>query len=369
MTAKVKLKTTAPYENIIENLGEGVICVDPSMAVVVFNQSAEKITGLSRSRVLSRPLAEVFTRDAWLVEIFEKTVREEKLFADYEKNLYRKHSGPVPVGVTTSQVFDPGGNPTGAVALIKDLSGIKSLETESIRKERLAYMGTFAANLAHEVKNPLGGIRGAAQLLSRKVKDEGLREYSGAIIRAVDRLNTLVKEMLDFARLEKIKKRKLNIHRVLDEVVMLLTEGQAGPPVVKEYDPSLPPVLGDGDKLTQVLLNLLKNAIEATAGKGGRERGDTAVRVITRMVTDFHLVDEGAREAKLASVEIRDTGCGIPPENLEKIFTPFFTTKSGGSGLGMAISYRIIKEHGGFLRINSRPGEGTRVEVLLPTAE
>ncbi len=357
------MKKAAPYENIIENLGEGVICVDPSMVVTVFNQSAEKITGLSRTQVLKKPLGEIFTRDAWLGEILEKTLREQKLFADYEKNLHRKFSAPISVGVTTSQVFDPEGNLTGAVALVQDLSGIKSLETESFRKERLAYMGTFAANLAHEVKNPLGGIRGAAQLLSRKVKDEGLKEYTGAIIRAVDRLNAIVKEMLDFARPGELKRRRLNIHKVLDEVVLLLTEGQTGPPVVKEYDPSLPPVVGDEDKLAQVLLNLVKNAREAAT------KNDGEVRLLTRMVTDFHLVDEGSREAKLASVEIRDTGCGIPPENLEKIFTPFFTTKPGGSGLGMAISYRIVKEHGGFLRIDSTPGEGTKVEVLLPTAE
>jgi two-component system nitrogen regulation sensor histidine kinase GlnL len=357
------LKTTPSYENIIENLGEGVICVDPSMAVIVFNQSAERMTGLSRAQVLEKPIGKVFTRDLWLVEILEKTVKEQKLFSEYEERLHRRLSEPLPVGVTTSQVFDIEGNITGAVALIKDLSGIMSLETESLRKERLAYIGTFAMNLAHEVKNPLGGIRGAAQLLSKKIKAEGLADYTDVIIRAVDRLDIIVKEMLDFARPGKIEKRGLNIHKVLDEVVLLLTEGHKGPTLVKEYDPSLPPVLGDEDKLTQVLLNLIKNAREAVGEKEGE------VRLITRMVTDFHLVEEGSKEAKLATVEIRDTGCGIPPENLEKVFTPFFTTKPGGSGLGMAISYRIIKEHGGFLTIDSKPGEGTRVDVYLPTAE
>ncbi|MEE9613895.1 MAG: ATP-binding protein, partial [Thermodesulfobacteriota bacterium] len=102
---------------------------------------------------------------------------------------------------------------------------------------------------------------------------------------------------------------------------------------------------------------------EAAAEEGGE------VRVATRMVTDFHLVEEGSRQAKLVAVRIKDNGCGIPPENIERIFTPFFTTKPGGSGLGMAISYRIIKEHGGFLKIRSAPGDGTEVEVYLPAAE
>jgi two-component system sensor histidine kinase AtoS len=200
------LKTQSSYENIIENLGEGVICVDPSMAVIVFNQSAERMTGLSRTQVLERPLGEVFTRDPWLVEILEKTLKEQKLFTEYEERLHIRLSEPLPVGVTTSQVFDIEGNITGAVALIKDLAGIKSLETESLRKERLAYIGTFAMNLAHEVKNPLGGIRGAAQLLSKKIKAEGLGEYTDVIVRAVDRLDLIVKEMLDFARPGKMKK-------------------------------------------------------------------------------------------------------------------------------------------------------------------
>jgi two-component system nitrogen regulation sensor histidine kinase GlnL len=359
------VKTAPPYENIIENLGEGVICVDPSMVIVVFNQAAERITGLSRGQVVARGLGEVLGGNPWLVEVLSKTIKEEKLFSEYEETLLRRHAEPLRVGVTTSHVFDNDGKLTGAVALVKDLSGIKSLETESLRKERLALLGSFAVNLAHEVKNPLSGIRGAAQLLSKKAGEAGLDEYADVIIKTVDRLDRIVKEMLDFARPGKIEKKALNIHKVLDEAIVMLGEGGNGPGLIKEYDPSLPPVLGDADKLTQVFINLIKNAREAV---GGDTKGGT-VRVVTRMVTDFHLIDEGSRESKLAAVEVWDTGCGIERENLERIFTPFFTTKPGGSGLGMPLSYRIIKEHGGFLQIVSNPGEGTRVDVYIPTRE
>ncbi|MBI5560167.1 MAG: PAS domain-containing protein [Deltaproteobacteria bacterium] len=347
------------YENIIENLNVGVVCAAASMDISVFNQAMERMTEFSRGHAVGKNIREVFTRDGWLVDAFEKTFGEGKVFSDYEGLLHRRLSPPLPVGVSTMHVIDPEGNSTGVISLVKDLSGIKSLESESLRKERLAYIGTFAANLAHEVRNPLGGIRGAAQLLSRKLKDEGLKEYTGVIIKEADRLNSTVKEMLDFTKPAKLRKRNLNIHKILDAVILLLKE-EEGPPIIKAYDPSLPPVVGDENGLTQVFLNLIKNGREAVGEKEGE------VRVVTRMITEFHMVERGSKEAKFAEIEVADTGCGISKDDTERVFTPFFTTKRGGSGLGLPISYRIIQEHGGFLRIDSTPGKGTKVGVYLP---
>jgi len=352
------------YEDILENLTEAVIGVDNGLDIVVFNQSAEKMTEVSRSLVLGRPVGEVFRRDARLVEMLTKTATEGRLWAEYEERLTRRFSGPIPVGITTSQVFDGQGVPCGAVALIKDLSGIKSLETATLRKERLAYIGEFAANLAHEIKNPLSGMRGAAQLLSRRIKDEKLGEYTGVIMREADRLNAIINEMLDFARPGRLNRRPLNIHRVIDSVVLLMQEADAdsAPAFVKNYDPSLPDVFGDEGPLTQVFLNLVKNAREASAAGG-------AIVLTTRITTDFQITNKGGASARTASVEIRDSGAGIKPEDLERIFTPFFTTKPKGTGLGMAISLKIIKEHGGHLAIDSTPGKGTTITVYLPTTE
>lgn len=348
------------YEEIVENLSEGVIAVDRDMAVKVFNQSAEKIMEVSRSVVIGKPLKDVFKRDIRLFEMLESTLKNGRLFAEYEEKVYRKFSGELPVGITTSQIFDNEGNLNGAVALIKDLSGIKSLEEGSLRKERLAYIGTFAANLAHEIKNPLSGIRGAAQLLSRKVKDEKLNEYMSVIMKEADRLNGILNDMLDFARPAKLKKKDVNIHIVLDSVVLLLQESGSAA-YIKSYDPSLPPVFGDEGQLTQVFLNLIKNAKESLTKEGSIE--------ITTRLTEFHIAEQGSAGGKMAAIEIKDNGCGIKPDDLEKIFTPFFTTKAKGSGLGMAISLKIIKDHGGLLKIDSKPGKGTAVSVYLPLSE
>lgn len=359
MDMSEKTPSNPSYEDILESLSDGVVVVDPGMRVMVFNQAAEKMTEVSRTLVLGKHVKEVFRMDPRIVEIIEEALGSGRLYYEYDEELKRRFSGTLPVGITTSRVFDPDGMLTGAAAVIKDRSGLKSLEEGTLRKERLAYIGTFAANLAHEIKNPLSGIRGAAQLFSRKVKDEKLSEYTRIIIKESDRLDKILKEMLDFSRPATLVTKPLNIHMVLDSVIFLLKEGLEPETVVKEYDPSLPHISGDEGQLTQVFLNLVKNAKEAI-GEGG------SIRVQTRVITDFHLVEPGSRGGKMAAVEIKDDGCGIKEEDLDNIFTPFFTTKAGGSGLGMAISLKIIKEHHGFMRIVTKAGEGTTVTVYLP---
>lgn len=350
------------FEDILESLAEGVIAVDTEMQVSVYNQSAEKITEISRSLILGKPLEACFRRNPRIAEMLRKTLTDGRLFTEYDEKLFRRITGDtIPIGVTTSQVVDAQGNMAGAAALIRDLSGLKSLEEGSLRKERLAYIGTFAASLAHEIKNPLSGIRGAAQLLSRKVKEPGLGEYMDVIMKEADRLNVILNDMLDFARPARLNRKPANIHQVLDSVVLLLQEGAGPNTFVKSYDPSIPDVFGDENQLKQVFLNLVKNAKEAIAENG-------TIYITTRAITEFHLV-EGSGPGRMVSIVVSDNGCGIRPEDLERVFTPFFTTKPKGSGLGMAITLKIVKEHGGLLKIDSEPGKGTSVAVYLPVAE
>ncbi|MEE9542166.1 MAG: ATP-binding protein [Thermodesulfobacteriota bacterium] len=358
------MRNTPTNEDFIENMSEAVIAIEPSssMKIVIFNQSAEKITEMSRDRVSGVPLSETFAHDPWFVKLARDTLNEGKLYTEYEETLHRWFSSPIPVWVTTNRIFDALGNLSGASFTIKDLSGIKSIEAEAARKDRLAHLGTFAAKLAHEVRNPLSGIRGAAQLVDRKIDDKEIKEYSSLIISEVDRLTGIVKEMLNFTRPARLVTKGLNIHRLIDQVLLILLENESVKPVRKEYDPSLPMILGDADQLTQVFLNLIKNAREA-AGDDGE------IRIITRVATDFHLAKEGTSASQFALIEIRDNGPGIENENIDKIFTPFFTTKDSGSGLGMSISLSIIKEHGGFMKVNSAPGKGTSLLVYIPTSK
>jgi len=368
---------TNPYEDIIENLAEAVISVDPGNRITVFNQAAERLTELSRKKALGRPLSDIFSLDPWLSEIAGKTLGNETLYSDYGARLHRRFSAPLTITVSTRRMLGGSGELTGVAILIKDVSAIKSIENEELRKDRLAHLGTFAANLAHEVKNPLSGIKGAAQLLSRRNKDKEFRKLTDVIVKESDRLNLIVCEMLDFTRARKPAKRNLNIHKVLDSVITLVEKEaestENGLLITKAYDPSLPEISGSSPQLIQVFLNIVKNARDAVVEavyKDKKPRRSPLITLTTRLASDFKIKqppgDKKNDKKTFSLIEVADNGIGIKEKDLEEVFTPFFTTKRKGSGLGMGISYKVIKEHSGYIKIVSRRGEGTRVMVFLP---
>ncbi len=349
------------YEDILDSLMGGVIYIDLSMRIEAFNQVAERICGRSRKKALKSPLKAVFRFDPWFIELLEETL-SGRVFIEQQGRLHRTFGEPFSVSITTGLVYDDDGAVKGALAFIKDLgSGGKSLESLSSHGGMLSGMSFFASKLVHEIRNPLGGIRAAAQLLSKKAQMPELSNYTDIIIRETDRLDGMLMEVAALTRPRSEIKKDINIHRLLDSVVFLITEERSDVNVRREYDPSLPLVCGDESVLTQVFLNLVKNAREALPDGG-------TIALSTRIITDFHLSGATGRGPGMAAVEIRDNGCGIAADDLERIFTPFFTTKPGGSGLGMPLSLKIVKEQGGYLKIESREGEGTRVKVFLPIA-
>jgi two-component system nitrogen regulation sensor histidine kinase GlnL len=245
------------------------------------------------------------------------------------------------------------------VLVVRDLRRIKALEESQRPAERLTAFGVLAAAMAHEIKNPLLGIRGAAQLLREELMPADTREYTEVIIREADRLNALMEEMLDFARPHPLSRTLVNLHQVLDSVIVLERPSYSGRGVLirQHYDPSLPDIWADRNRLTQVFLNLVRNAWEAMPHGGmltlTTGRSSEPVRV-------------GPGGGPMLVVELSDEGIGIAPEVQQKLFTPFFTTKAKGSGLGLAVSHKIIEEHGGRFVIKTIPGQGTTVRVYLP---
>lgn len=230
-----------------------------------------------------------------------------------------------------------------------------------MRSDRLALLGTLAAGLAHEIKNPLGGIKGASQLLRREVADDlSLVECTDIVIREVDRIDKLLEQLLDLSRPPTLHMDLLNIHELLDHVLFLERQAvQKGDVTIRKYfDPSLPLINGDKAQLIQVFMNLIKNSLEAMDGKG-------CLTISTRMETDYHIREQGRDRGKFIRVDIEDNGPGIKEEHFPHIFSPFFTTKSSGTGLGLAICHRIIKEHGGLIQVESREGKGAALKVLL----
>lgn len=227
------------------------------------------------------------------------------------------------------------------------------------RGDALARVSLIASGLAHEIKNPLSGLKGAAQLILGDLDDrKRLAEYAGIIARESERIDRLLRELLDFTKPRELKLTAVNANRVLHEAVLALRAGFPNITFHEQYDPSLPEVSGDADAITQVLMNLVKNAAEACSRHG-------CVTVRSHVVTDA-LLRMGTRKRQLICLQIEDDGCGMNEETVANIFTPYYTTKERGTGLGLAISHRLIELHGGSIGVKSATGRGTAFSVYLP---
>jgi two-component system nitrogen regulation sensor histidine kinase GlnL len=225
----------------------------------------------------------------------------------------------------------------------------------------------LSAGLAHEIKNPLGAIKGAAQLLAREptLSSERIGQHLQVIVREVDRLSRLLDELSDLSQPTPLRTGPVNIHRVLHAVLDLARQRPdwRSVSVLLQFDPSLPDVQGDEGKLVQVFLNLVINAAQAMGGAG-------TLTISTRMVTDYHVRGARGLRGRFLSVDIEDTGPGLGASDPAHLFAPFFTTKPGGSGLGLAVCQQIVSQHDGRLWLrNRRRNTGTVAHVMLPLAE
>jgi two-component system nitrogen regulation sensor histidine kinase GlnL len=248
----------------------------------------------------------------------------------------------------------------GAVLVLHDRTiglELAALVDERTQSERFAKL---AAGIAHEVRNPLGGIRGAAELLLGKLDDPALRRFPELIRDETDRIRRLLDDLSQLTSERPLDRVRVNVHQILDDLLELQRQGEDWDriAVMREYDPSIPELDADPDRLSQVLLNLLRNAVQAMKGNG-------RLLVRTRVESLYHLAEGAKSPATLVHIDIGDDGPGIAPEDLPNLFTPFFTRTPGGTGLGLAVARHWVVRHGGRIGVSSGPG-GTRVRVSLP---
>jgi two-component system, NtrC family, nitrogen regulation sensor histidine kinase GlnL len=355
------------YEAVLAGLPDAVIAVDTSLRIVFWNSAAEVVTERSARRAEGRYIKEVFPSDASVVRRLAETVSTGESRSEPEGFVDRGENRRVPVSLVTAPLFARDGSVEGAVAVLRDLSRVRQLEAEVRRGETLAAAGRMAVGLAHEVRNPLGAIRGAVQLLKREIgSDERLAEYTDVLLTEVDRVNRIIEMLLDLARPVQLRLVPLNLHQLLGRVAMLHEETCREQKVVlvRSYDPSLPPILGAEDRLLQVFHNLVRNAIDAMPS-GGR------LTLTTRVSLNplFGKMDLGVGQRSMVEAKVADEGGGIPAEVRSRIFDPFFTTKDKGLGLGLAICHRILEEHHGAIQVESDAGRGTVVTCFLPIAK
>ncbi|WP_029910030.1 two-component system sensor histidine kinase NtrB [Pelobacter seleniigenes] len=361
---KAKKLTQKEYLMILENIDDAVIAVDQNGVINLFNPAAQSFTGRSEKTSLGKSFFECFDWQETLCYLTRKALDEGRSISDHE-TVTLKPTGTRrarPVSVTVSPIFSTPGPQQGAVLIMHDLTQVKSLEDAVRHADRLTMVGTMAAGLAHEIKNPLGGIKGSAQLLQMELgQTNDLHEYTSLIVRETERINRIIEELLDLAKPRKACFQSVNVSRLLDEIVTLQKNSvrERGIQFKWQLDPSIPEIPGDPDLLTRLFLNLLKNACEATPD-------NTEILLESRIDAEYHLSLPGSRPTPMVLISISDQGPGIGQEELEQIFTPFYTTKTGGNGLGLPICQKIVTNHGGLMHFEKRPEGGTTVNISLP---
>jgi len=339
-------------QSILRSITSGVLTVGPDGSVTTVNPAAERLLGVSEYEIVPRSIAAVFRDDGGLSKDVEKVLAGRLPLTLREITMVTRGGRTVHVQASTSRMRAVGGRILGAVVTLEDVSEIKALTAQLIRADRLAAMGGLTAGVAHEVRNPLGVIRASVQLLEDAQCDRArIHEAAAVIKQEIDRLDKVIKALLDFGRPSKPTFVPVDVGDVLRDVVLFTNRfaKQAEVHIEEDLAGGLPGVEADPDQLKQVFLNLVTNAVQVMGDDGG------TITIHTRLNGDF------------VEVTVGDTGPGIAPENISRVFDPFFSTRSDGTGLGLTMVHRIIDDHDGHIEVESGPS-GTVFRVSLPAA-
>lgn len=340
------------HRNIMTSINSGILVINKEGVITTFNREAEEITGLSSSYVMGNRASKYTALKPLtnsLIEAYTKgTLRQS------QEAILKTGDGQItPIGFTTSLLRDQDNNVTGAIAIFTDLSEVKDLRSRIQRSERLAFLGEMAASVAHEIRNPLNSISGFGQLLCERIDpDDRLHKFASIIVDETTRIEKIVAQTLHFVKDDTIPFESLDFNEVLTSTMASMRDKLASREISANLDlnPYLPYVMGNEVQLRQVCTNLVTNAMHALE-QGGEIRMATVL------------------EGNIIKATIEDTGPGVPQELREKIFNPFFTTKVNGTGLGLAVSQKILGDHGGAMTLLDRPGTGAVFQITLPVDE
>ncbi len=351
----------ARLDDIVGSLRVGILAVGADGRVELENPEASRILGQSAMATLGRPLVEVLVPQHPAFRLLDTALRDRRTVSEHGCSVPDRMGGrPLVVDLAATPIGG-GAENRGAVLSLTDRTIGVELEDLLGQRARSELFAQLAAGIAHELRNPLGGIRGAAELLLGKSGDASLTRYAELIRGETDRMRRLLDDLAELTRGGDLRPRRENLHRVIDDLVELhgRSESWRGIKVSREYDPSIPDFEFDPDRTTQILLNLARNAVQAMAGKG-------TLTLRTRIESAYHLEHVGPERARLVRIDVEDTGPGIPEEDLPLLFTPFFTRRSSGTGLGLAVAQHWTVKQGGRILVTSRIGMGTRMRVELP---
>jgi len=340
----------ALHERIVESIRSGLVTTDLDGNIYTFNAAATEITGFTLEEVQGRPITEVFGDIQEQIDLSLEAAGEGQQLPRFETDLQTPDGFAVRIGFAVSLLLSDHNETTGLIFTFQDLTEIRSMEDSVRRKDRLAAVGRVAAGLAHEIRNPLGAMRGAIQVLeSTTPKGSTQASLMDIILKESDRLNSIISNFLSYARPGAADFTEVDIAEALEDAITLLKHG----PDVREFhsfETDLTPLkmVGDPTQLKQIFWNLARNALQAMPNGGMLRLGVTPL--------------PNAR----VRIKFEDTGRGMSQEQVERLFEPFSASTSGGTGLGLSIVYQIVKDHNGVINVRSQEGKGTTITVDLP---
>jgi signal transduction histidine kinase len=348
------------FRHLVFNLRTGVLAIMRDGRIAVMNEMAHRVLALSgRDDYIGRPFIEVLADVPEVSRVLQQAFDGTDLPNRAEMRLRKTGRA---IGYTLSHIHDDDGRMVGATLFFKDLTRVEQIEERERLRDRLAALGEMAAAIAHEVKNPLASIEVMAGVLKRQVHDrEDALDILNDIIKESKMANAIVVEVLEFVRPIQLQVERASIDDVLKDSITL-AEGKMRRGAVSintVIEPDVPELLADPHQLRQLFSNLLANAFEALGGEGHVD-----IRACL-LPGEEDSVGVDPQPPQVA-VEVRDSGPGIAPEDLERIFSPFFSTKPQGTGLGLAIVRNVVDAHDGRIDASSAPGRGTTFKVTLP---
>ena len=346
--AQTLRETKTLNDLIIENAADGVIAIDRQGDVTTMNPAAEMITGYTLNELVGRPYATLFSDPHFASPVLDTLAHGTEHLA--QEVSFPARDRTIELSVTTSRIHNPNGELIGALVIFSDLTARKETQRRLAQTERLATLGELMAGVAHEVRNPLTAIRGYVQIIRQQTSLPVHQEYLSVVLKEIDSINKVIQQLLDFSRPRQSQWQQVLLNSLIEETLILVQTScvQARITFNFEQDTGLPAIVADRELLKQVILNLLINAVQAI-----NARGEIRIRTWQYSATQ-------------QAVAIEDNGGGIDIALQKKIFDPFFTTKASGTGLGLALSQRIINAHQGDIHVASMPGCGATFTLILP---
>ena len=345
-----------PQSNqLLDSLSTAIVVVNESLEINYINSAAEALLAISKERITGSPITEYIAESESAIHAIQEALQQQRQYTK-RRARWRLHNGQ---GITVDYSVTPNQELRSLVLEVQPLDRLLRITREEAINSSQETTRSLIRGVAHEIKNPLGGIRGAAQLLARELDNRELHEYTDVIIDESDRLRNLVDRMLGPRQVPRWA--VVNIHEVLERVATLINAESHGRVFIqRDYDPSIPPLPGDNELLIQSLLNVVRNAFQALTENNTHQ---PTIVLRTRIQRQFSI---GRRNhALVCRVEIEDNGPGIPSELVEDIFYPMISGRAEGTGLGLALSQQLINQHHGQITCESVPGK-TKFSIYLP---